>query len=419
MHRRIAVIGGGAAGLTAGHLLQADSELTLFEQQPRVGGNAYTYTARDGQALDIAVAAFSRAGYKHFFRLLDDLGIATRASRGSFMSFHDLDRHEGIYITPSLRGLRAQHFRILQPSQLRSFWELWRALASARRIQQADGFGDLTVREGLRLLPRISSDAETILVCTLCLLSSMSAEEVLEAPARFFFGKLAVFDDVISPKAIYSVRALPEGTRSYVSVLARAFGERIVCDARIRTVLREDDRIRIVFSDGGEATFEKVIFACNADQVLKLLQAPTPLERELLSVWRYKEGRLVVHRDFTAFPQRELMQAYTFLYRRQDGVFSTSVNGSLWFEPSARRTTDLIASQHPNFPIRDDLIEFDTVLRTPIFDFQSCASTSRLPTLNGVQNTYFCGSYFGYGLHEDAIRSAVEVARGLGVEPWR
>jgi predicted NAD/FAD-binding protein len=419
MGKRIAVIGGGVAGLSAGYLLRGEFEPTLFEKEPRLGGNAYAYTGRDGQVLDIAVAAFGRAGYENFFRLLAELGIATRPSAGSFMSLHDLDRREGIYITPNLRGLRAQHFRILRPSQLRPFWELSRGLASARRIQAADGFGDLSVREGLRLLPRITGDAETIFMCALCLLSSMSAEEVLEAPARFFFGKLAVHEDVISPKAIYSVRTIPGRTRSYVSALARAFGEEIVCDARIRTVLREDDRIRIVFSDGGEATFDKVIFACNPDQALKLLEAPTPLERELLSAWRYKEGRLVVHRDHTAFPKRELMQAYTFLYRRQDGVFETSVNGSLWFEPGVSRTCDLIASQHPNFPIREDLIELDTVLRTPIFDFQSCATTTRLSALNGVQNTYYCGSYFGYGLHEDAIRSAVEVARGLGVEPWQ
>ena len=30
--------------------------------------------------------------------------------------------------------------------------------------------------------------------------------------------------------------------------------------------------------------------------------------------------------------------------------------------------------------------------------------------------THFCGSYHGYGFHEDAVRSAVEVARGLGLE---
>ena len=226
MSKRIAVIGGGAAGLSAGYLLRREFELTLFEKDSRLGGNAYTFTARDGQEVDIAVAAFGRTGYKHFFRLLAELGIATRPSAGAFMSIHDLDRREGIYVTPNLRGLRAQGFRLLRPSQLRTFWELSRELAAARKIQEAGGFDELTVREGLRLLPRITGDAETIFLCALCLLSSMSAEEVLEAPARFFFGKLAVHDDVISPKAIYSVRTLPGGTKSYVSALARAFGDR-------------------------------------------------------------------------------------------------------------------------------------------------------------------------------------------------
>ncbi len=416
---RVAIIGGGAAGLSAGYLLRGEFEPTLFEKEPRLGGNAYTFTARDGQEADIAVAAFGRAGYKHFFRLLDELGIATHSSAGAFMSVHDLDRREGIYMTPSLRGLRAQRFRLLRPSQLRPFWRLSRELAAARKIHEAGEFDGLTVREGLRLLPRIAGDAETIFLCALCLLSSMSAEEVLEAPAQFFFEKIAIHNDVISPKAIYSVRTLPGGTKSYVSALARAFGDRIVRNARIRAVLRDEGRIRIAFSDGEEASFDKVIFACNPDQVLDLLEAPTPLERELLSAWRYKNGRLVVHRDHSAFPKRELMQAYTFLYRRQDGGFSTSVNGSLWFEPGVPDTCDLIASQHPNFPIREDRIELDTVLRTPIFDFRSCATTSRLAELNGVRNTYYCGSYFGHGLHEDAIRSAVDVARALGVEPWR
>jgi predicted NAD/FAD-binding protein len=419
MSRRIAVIGGGAAGLAAGYFLRRDFEVTLLEKESRLGGNAYTFTARDGQEVDVAVAAFGRAGYKNFYRLLDELGIRTHASPGAFMSVHDLDGQQGTYVTPSLRGLRAQRFGILRPSQLRSLWGLWRELASAKTIQQDGGFAELTVREGLRLLPRISGDAETVFLCALCLLSSMSAEEVLEAPAEFFFEKLAIHNDVISPKAIYSVRTIPGGTKRYVTALAEAFGDRIVRDARVRTVRRDDDGVRVALSDGSEATFDKVILACNADHVLDLLEEATPLERELLSAWRYKDGRLVVHRDHAAFPRRELMQAYTFLYRNRDGFFSTSVNGSLWFEPGVPKTCDLIASQHPNFPIRDDLVELDTVLRTPIFDFRSCATTPRLPELNGPMNTYYCGSYFGHGLHEDAIASAADVARALGVEPWQ
>ena len=75
MREQIAVIGGGAAGLAAGYLLRDAYELTLFEKESRLGGNAYTYTTPDGAQLDIADAAFGRAGYEHFFRLLDELGI--------------------------------------------------------------------------------------------------------------------------------------------------------------------------------------------------------------------------------------------------------------------------------------------------------------------------------------------------------
>jgi predicted NAD/FAD-binding protein len=418
MKKRIAVIGGGVAGLTAGYLLRGEFELTLFEKDSRLGGNAYTFTARDGQEVDIAAAAFSRAGYTNFFRLLGELGVATRPSAGAFMSVHDLDRQEGLYITPSLRGLRAQRFRMLRPSRLRPLWGLWRELARARRVQRAGGFDGLTVREALQLLPRISGEAETVFLCALCLMSSMGAEEVLAAPAGFFFGKIAAYDDVLSPKAVYSVRTLPGRTKSYVSALARSFEDRVLCDTPVHAVHREEDRVRVV-SDHGEDAFDRVIFACNADQALRLLAEPAPLERELLAAWRYKDGRLVVHRDPSAFPKRELMQAFTFLYRRRDGAFSTSVNGALRFEPGVPRSCDLISSQHPNFPIREDRIELDTVLRTPIFDARSCATTARLPSLNGVRNTYYCGSHFGYGLHEDAVRSAVEVARALGVDPWR
>lgn len=418
MTKRIAVIGGGVAGLSAGYFLHRDYELTLFERQPQIGGNAYTFTARNGQQADIAVAAFGRAGYKNFYRLLDELKIPTRASGGGFLSVHDLDTHSGVYMTAGLRGLIAQRFRLLHPSTLLSFWRLWRGLAAARKIQQADGFGDLSVREGLRLVPQFSGDAEAILLCSLCLLSSMSAEEVLDAPARFFFGKLAVHNDVISPRAFYSVRTVPGGTRRYVAALAKAFSDRIVCNADIKTIARDDDGARIIFADGSEQAFDKVILACHPDQALSLLETPTALERQLLSPWRYKAGRLVVHNDYSSFPRPELMQAFTFLYRRDNGSFSTSVNGSLRFEAGVPSSCDLIGSQHPNFPIREDLIELETVFYTPIFDFAACTTSARLPQLNGVQNTYYCGSYFGYGLHEDAVSSALAVARKLGVNPW-
>lgn len=401
------------AGLCAAYFLRDEHDVTLFERESRVGGNAFTLKLPDGLEADIAVAAFGRAGYKHFYRLLDELGVRTRASGSGFLSVHDLDSGEGVYLSPTPRGLMAQRFDLLRPSRLRILWRLSRGLSRARRIQAGGGFAGLSMREGLRMLPQLApgSEAETILLCALCLMSSMSGDEVLDAPAAFFFGKLAVHSDVVSPRAFWSVRTVRGGTQAYISALERALGERVVLDARIRSVARDDDGAVLRFEDGSLQRFDSVVFACNADRTLALLEDATALERELLSPWRYKEGRLVVHRDDSAFPRRELMQAFTFLYRRRGGGLETSVNGVMRFLADMPDDCDLIGSQHPNFPIRAELIEFDTVFRTPIFDFDACAVQPRLHELNGHRNCFHCGSHFGYGLHEDAVTSAADAAR--------
>ncbi len=415
MGESIAVIGGGVAGLTAGYLLSRQHQVDLYEKTGRLGGNAYTYDTEAGQHVDIAVAAFGKAGYPNFYKLLAELGVKTKRCLSAYMSFEDLDTGRGIYMTPRPMGLIRQGFRILGPRQAGAVLRLLRGVKKARRLLVAGELEGLSLEQGLEKVPQISDNARIFFMCALCLLSSMSADEVLAAPADFFIHKLHVHDDVISPRAIWSVRAVKGRTRSYVQALAAPLGERAHLGAQIEKVLRDGEGVELVFGDGSKRRFDRVVFACPADRALALLDAPTGPERRLLGAWRYKDGRMVLHRDHQSFPKWHLQQAYTFLYTLRDGKFDTSVNGILRFEPGVHRKCDLISSQHPNFPIRDDLIEFETVLRTPIFDFDSCATIDQLPSLNGQMRTYYCGSHFGHGLHEDAVRSAVEVAAMLGV----
>ncbi len=409
----IAIIGGGIAGLAAGYSLGKEHQVTLFEKSGRIGGNAFSHTTKQGDTLDIAVAAFGRAGYKNFYGLLDELSIATARSTDSFMSFHDLERQTGIYISPSMRGLIAQNFELLKPRSLSTAFLLLKGLKKAQQLLEKGALAGLTLEQAFTLVPELSGDVRLVFLCTLCLLSSMSAPELLKTPAEFFFHKLKVHNDIISPRAFYSVRCVSRGTQRYVNALASRFREKIVLNAGITRVRRDGNRVQVHVGDGEGQVFDKVVFACPAPTALSLLDAPTDDERRLLGAWKYKSSRIVVHRDHSAFPERSLMQAYTFLYTHRDGVLETSVNGALWHEPQVRKDCDYISSQHPNFPIRDELIDFETVLYTPIFDFQSTATIRHLPTLNGVKNTFYCGSHFGFGLHEDAVSSALNVARLL------
>jgi hypothetical protein len=412
--RRIAIIGGGVAGLAAGYSLSRKHDVVLFEKSGRIGGNAYSHKTPDGGVLDIAVAAFGKAGYKNFYALLAELDIPTELCRNSYLSFHNMDTKEGLYLTLSARGALYQGFELFRPANLQSLAQLFIGLQRAQHRLSSGSLKGVTLGRCLEELPEFSGDAKVIFLSALCLLSSMQVHELLESPAEFFLNKLRTHHDVISPKAVYSVRCVRDGTRRYVNALAARYRKNIRFNARIRSVERGEKGAVVVMEDGSRETFDAAVFACNPDQALALLAAPTPLEYELLGAWRYKDGRVVVHRDHGAFPPRALIEAYTFVYTMRDGKMETSVNGALWHEPQAPQGCEYISAQHPNYPIREDLIDLDTTLRTPLFDFKSVATIPRLPELNKQGSTFYCGSYFGYGLHEDAVTSAKAVAARFG-----
>jgi predicted NAD/FAD-binding protein len=107
---------------------------------------------------------------------------------------------------------------------------------------------------------------------------------------------------------------------------------------------------------------------------------------------------------------------YCYLYTDRNGKIETSINACYCKQKGVSKTSKFLGTQHPNFPIREELTDFQKVFRTPIFDADSVATIAELPTLNGQRHTYYCGSHFGAGLHEDAVTSAVDVAKDLGVD---
>ena len=423
MNQKIAIIGGGIAGLTAAYLLDEKYDVTLFEKSGRIGGNAYTLTTPGGEEVDIAVAAFGKFSYKNVFRLFSKLNIKTVSpfeinrfgTFGLGVSFYNPDTKIGMYMTPGIKGLISQKFEILRPGHVKSTFQLLRGLKRARNLLDTGDLEGSTVAEALKKIPQLAGDAKLIFIGGLCLISSMYCDDVLDAPASFFIDKLKVHNDLLPPKALFSVRFTKHRTRSYVEALSSGYKKRIVFNSSIKTVTRQDTNVVLVMEDGEKLLFDKVVFACNADQALKLLDNPTEKEERLLGAWKYTEGKIVVHTDHSHFPKRELMEGYTFLYQEKGTYIETSISGSLWALPGVSKDSNLISTQHPNFPINKDQIVFEKVFRTPIFDFNSCSTIKELPSLNGTKNTYYCGSHFGFGVHEDAVTSAMEIANKLNV----
>lgn len=404
MSQKIAVIGGGIAGLTSAYLLHQDNELTMYEKASRVGGNAYTLKTSRGESIDVSVFAFGRTTYPNFFRLLDELGVSTQRLQTKFMHESMMDLDTKYHWTLNLSTLN--------PVKIPKLVRMIQGIRTGIKMLDAGKLDGLTTREAASRIKGFEGMVLMRTVFFLCLAASMSYEEVMNAPAGFFFGKIKKHFN--TPKDLASFRFVQGHTQTYIQAIAKLIKDRIVLRSRIRSVSRSGNGVTLHFDDNPPRTYDKVIFACNADEALALLQQSTDREMQLLGAWRYNNSLAVVHRDDSQFPPKNKRYMYTYLYTHRKGQVVTSLNASYRFQAGVPKDSPYVGTMFPNIEIDPALIEFTKVFRTPIFDAKSFGTITQLPELNGVQNTYYCGSHFGFGLHEDAVRSAVEVARSLG-----
>ena len=77
--RRIAVVGGGVSGITAGYVLAQADHVTLFEADDRLGGHADTHPT----GVDTGFIVYNERTYPLLTRLFAELGVATQPSQMS------------------------------------------------------------------------------------------------------------------------------------------------------------------------------------------------------------------------------------------------------------------------------------------------------------------------------------------------
>lgn len=411
--QRIAVIGAGGAGLTASYLLGMRHEVTLFEKADRPGGHAHSVRVADGPdeglQLDIAFLIFNERNYPTFCRLLAALGeLAIAECDHSLNCYFD---NENIQIVQRTVGGRVQlpEDRALFPL----FRDIWEFGQQAKSDLQNETLDNISMGEYLRAFPETTT--KYYLLPLAAGSWSTLSDCVLEMPARTFLRYLdnhgsLDFRDMVRWKSFHS------GSQSYVQALLRKFPGKLRLSAEIEVVIRHTESPTVVLAGGERLEFDAVVFATHADQTLKLLADPSDDERRFLGPWAYQKNHVTLHTDPSVMKSdRRTWCAWNFRQASLDAqpYFTYYLNAVQRLEQATREYFVTLNCPHV---IPDSEILYQGVYSHPLLTFESIATQSELPLLNGVRNTYFCGSYFGYGFHEDAVKSAVAVARAFGID---
>jgi uncharacterized protein len=410
--QRIAIVGTGVSGLVVAHLLQRQHDITLYEANDYAGGHTHTVDVEsDGEQyrVDTGFIVFNQRNYPNFTRLLDQLGVESQPAPMSFSVRVDDSGLE--YGSRSLNSLLAQRRNVLRPSFLRMVRDIARFNREAGRLLD-DDTGPVTLGEYLDGKGYSRQFIEGHILPMGAALWSAPAEEIYRFPARFFV-RFFVNHRFLQVKGRTPWRVVRGGSEEYVKKLVHPFADRIRLSCPVEAIHRRPGAMEVRTAAGSQS-YDAVVMAVHSDQALRMLSEATVAEKQVLGAIGYQRNEVFLHTDESVLPRRR--RAWSSWNYRVGPSAGARVTYNMNMLQSIKAPSTFCVTLNDEDGIDPQKIIDRYVYHHPRFTTSAVAAQQRRDEINGADRVYFCGAYWGFGFHEDGVKSAMEVGRLFGEE---
>jgi predicted NAD/FAD-binding protein len=417
---KIAIIGSGISGLASAYFLSEKYEIYLYEKNHYFGGHTNTATVNyEGVEInvDCGFIVFNHQTYpnlKAFFELLE---VKYEKSNMSFAA--KINKGELEYAGTNLDCFFAQRKNILNPQFLWMLLDILRFNNKAEKILNKPFNENYTLKNLLDDLHLQKYFRQFYLLPMSGAIWSCPLEVMLQYPAQSFvrFFKNHGLLTVSNQPQWFTVSG---GAKNYVEKIIKKIGKNCVINDAVVKVERQENEILITSKQGAQS-FDKVVFACHADDALALIDNATKSQKEILGSFSYQKNLAILHSDSSVMPKSKKAWA-SWVYSQNSKAKNNEISVSYWMNnlQNIDEKYPLFITLNPNEEINLKKIFATFNYEHPIFDAKAVKAQSRINEIQGVGSFYFCGAYQKYGFHEDGITSALNMLETLNIKaPWK
>jgi predicted NAD/FAD-binding protein len=406
---KIAVIGSGISGLSAAYFLSKHYKVDLYEQNDHFGGHSYTYDIKEEGKIvpvDLGFIVFNELTYPNLINFFNELNVPFEKSNMSFsvsVKKTNVEYGGGGFSAIFANKLNLLNFNFLKMiREIINFYNYAPSLLDSTKEETLGGY-----LERSRLSKYF---IEYHIIPMVAAIWSMPFSKAKEMPLKQFLN-FFINHGLFRLKNRPQWYTVTNRSRAYVKKILEKISGEIYKNYKINNISRTNDNVRI--SIGNEyLDYDHVILACHPDQSLNILNDPTIKEKEILNKFTYVRNKAFLHTDINLMPSRKKAWSSWNSITKDKKTCVT-----YWLNKLQNLKTDknYFLTLNPVEEIKESKIIKQEQFTHPYFNNDNVSLQKDLHLLQGRKRTWFCGSYFGYGFHEDGLKSSMELIKNFKV----
>ena len=408
---KIAVVGSGISGLSAAYYLSKNHHVDLFEKDDHFGGHSYTLDLNLDKkiSVDIGFIVFNYETYPKLTNFFNENEVEVEKSDMSFSVKVEGTNFE--YCGKGLKGMFSNKSNIFNLKFLKMFKDIIKFYKSCDQINKYDK--KITLGQFLEKKKWSKEFINFHLVPMVSAIWSMPPYEAKNMPLSFFL-------NFFKNHGLFKLKNRPQWytvsnrSKTYVNkILSKISGEHFK-NYQISKIIRTLNGIKLCYGDKSEFfNYDKVVIATHADQAISLIEDATQDEKQILSNFKYRENLAVIHTDQNVMPKNERAWSSWNSYVEPNKLNKTSLTYWLNLLQNLKTKENIFLTLNPIQEIQSKKILKSVKFTHPYYDQGALDNQTNLKSLQNKKNILFCGSYFGYGFHEDGIKSSIEMIKNL------
>ena len=409
---KIAVVGSGISGLSAAYYLSKKHHVDLFEKEDHFGGHSHTIDLIFGEnkiSVDIGFIVFNYQTYPNLINFFKENDVQIEKSNMSFSVSVDNTNFE--YCGNGLKGIFCNKVNLFNLNFLKMFFDIIKFYKN--NDKEINLRENLTLGEYLEINKLSKQFVNYHIIPMVSAIWSMPPVEASKMPISFF---LKFFQN----HGLFKLKNRPQWytvsnrSRTYVNKIISKISGEYYKNYKIKKIIRKSSGVDLYY--GGKSEFfdyDKVVIATHADEALNLIENPTEDEKIVLSKFSYKENTAYIHTDTRAMPKNK--KAWCSWNSSIDDQNTKKNSITYWLNllQNLKCDENIFLTLNPYFDIDETKILKKVRFTHPYYDQKALDTQVHLPNLQNKKDTLFCGSYFGYGFHEDGIKSSLEMLKNL------